>query len=256
MKRISTILILLSLLAVPTHVAIGESVSPWVRDAVALVNEERAKHGLPALSISDELSLSASKKLTDMETSKYFAHTSPAGKTPWRFFDAVGYDYRYAGENLAIHFKTPEAEHTAWMESEKHCQNILDPRFREIGMSVRKVFMEGRETVLVVQHFGTRAGEVTVASSGKEAALAMCRGEVVPIVSGATEDGEGRIALLSVQISNDMKETIDKIRMFEGRYGSSGLLAIVLFSAMQIVLVAVSLRILLAHEYREGIYPS
>jgi len=260
MKRISTIIISLSLLLVPAHAAIGETASPWVRDAIALVNEERVRHGLPELSVSESLSRSASLKLSDMERERYFAHTSAAGKTPWSFFDAAGYGYRYAGENLAIHFKTPEAEHAAWMESERHCQNILDPRFREIGMAVRKVFMEGRETVLVVQHFGTRDGEATVGASGKERALAMCRKESVPAVSGVFRDGEegsGRIALSLADIASGFRSIVpEEIRDGGLRDRMPEVSALSAFALAQVLLSIVSLRILLAREYEDGIYPS
>lgn len=259
MKRVIFSTIFIALVLLPIRPVLGGTVSPWIREAVELVNEERASRGLPPLAVSDTLSHAASLKLSDMERGKYFAHTSASGKTPWSFFDVSGYDYRYAGENLSIHFKTPAAEHAAWMESEKHCQNILDPRFREIGMAVRKVFMEGRETMLVVQLFGTERGSETVATSGKDTALAMCRGEVTPSVSGVSDegDGTGRIALFFSGISNGVRSLVPEwIRSAEEYFRAAEILAILIFSLAQILLVSISLRILLAREYREGIFPS
>lgn len=258
MKRTIFPAIFIALLFLPVYPASGETVSPWIREAVELVNEERASRKLSPLTVSETLSHAASLKLSDMERGKYFAHTSASGQTPWSFFDAAGYDYRYAGENLSIHFKTPEAEHAAWMESEKHCQNILDPRFQEVGMAVRKVFMEGRETILVVQLFGTQRGQETVASSGKDTALAMCRGEVPPSVSGASEEkGDGRIALFAASVSEGVLNLIpDQIRSAEERFRAAEILAILTFSMAQILLVSISLRILLAREYEEGVFPS
>ncbi len=261
MNRVSTIFITLSLLVIPTHTAFGESVSPWIRDAIVLVNEERVERGLPALAESEALSRSAALKLSDMETGKYFAHTSPSGATPWDFFDEAGYGYRYAGENLAIHFNTPDEEHAAWMESEKHCQNILDPRFREIGMSARKVFLEGRETILVVQHFGTLRGEETVAESDKQTAIALCRGETAERVYGVSGEGEsgvgpGRIALLSSHFRTVCDGFSGLARSLGDRYGTPGLPLVILLSLVQLAAVSVSVRILLSERYREGIYPS
>ena len=54
------------------------------------------------LAKSDMLQEAAEKKAQDMIENNYFAHTSPQGKTPWHWVEESGYDYRYAGENLAI----------------------------------------------------------------------------------------------------------------------------------------------------------
>lgn len=256
MKRILITIIVIAAATLPGLPAEASTLAtPWIREAVALVNEERVSHGLPELSVNETLSAAAALKLADMEKKGYFAHTSPEKRTPWSFFDEAGYSYRYAGENLSIHFKTPEAEHDAWMESETHCQNILDPRFLEIGMAVRKVFMEGRETVLTVQLFGTESGRGPVGGPGKEAAIAMCRGEETPAVSGASSDRIGDIgaALLSSDVTGRFgavaAEWLDSYRMTE-------LLAVLGFSVAQILTVLVAMQVLLDKEYEEGIYPS
>ena len=84
----------------------------------------------------------------------YFAHTSPAGATPWKWFDQVGYDYMYAGENLAIDFSTGEDVHQAWMNSSGHRANILNSHYRDIGIAVVSGEFNGRTTTIVIQHFG------------------------------------------------------------------------------------------------------
>lgn len=262
MKRILFPIIAIAVIMSPVRsVSATEPASPWIREALGLVNGERASHGLSELTLDGTLSRAAELKLSDMEKNGYFAHTSPAKRTPWSFFDEAGYDYRYAGENLAIHFKDPETEHDAWMESEKHCQNILDSRFRETGMAVRKVFMEGRETILTVQLFGTENGEESIgSSSGKEAAIAMCRGESVPVVSGTSEDredGSPRIALVTAG-SADMfvNAVFDLLRLPADRPGTVETLAVIGFAIAQMITVSVSVKILLAREYEDGVYPS
>lgn len=256
MKRILIIMIVMAAATLPGLPAEASMLAtPWIREAVRLVNEERVSRGLPELAVNETLSTAATLKLADMEKKGYFAHTSPEKRTPWSFFDEAGYDYRYAGENLSIHFKTPEAEHDAWMESETHCQNILDPRFGEIGMAVRKVFMEGRETVLTVQLFGTESGSEPVGASGKEAAIAMCRGEEVPAVSGASSDriGDFGAALLSSDIAGRFGATVSE---WLESYRTTELLAVVGFAVAQVLTVLVAVEVLLAKEYEDGIYPS
>ena len=59
-------------------------------------------------------------KAQDMATLGYFAHVSPDGKTPWYWIEKVGYDYQYAGENLAINFSDSKDVTNAWMASPLH----------------------------------------------------------------------------------------------------------------------------------------
>lgn len=127
-------------------------------------NNARRDAGLPTLTPNDLLQESARKKGEDMLKNSYFAHTSPAGVTPWKWFDQAGYDYVYAGENLAIDFSTAEGVHEAWMNSPGHRANILNPRYRDIGIAVVSGEFQGRTTTIVVQHFGSLTTEISKAS--------------------------------------------------------------------------------------------
>lgn len=126
------------------------------QEIISLVNQEREQAGLPGLARSDSLDHAAEAKADDMAAEGYFSHTSPEGVTPWEWFRAAGYEYRYAGENLAIHFHTASSQERAWMESRTHCENILSPKYREIGAAVRPMIFEGKETTVAVQMFGTQ----------------------------------------------------------------------------------------------------
>lgn len=123
---------------------------------IQLVNESRLSHKEDILVRNDLLTKAAQMKADDMFSNNYFAHTSPEGKTPWVWFKNVGYDYEYAGENLAIHFTNPETQHQAWMKSITHRKNILNPEYREIGVAVRRGVLEGHDTIVTVQEFGRR----------------------------------------------------------------------------------------------------
>ncbi|MFZ1719921.1 MAG: CAP domain-containing protein, partial [Candidatus Moraniibacteriota bacterium] len=125
-------------------------------EVIALSNAERREAGLPMLSENAVLDQVAQAKADDMATEGYFSHTSPSGVTPWDWFREAKYEYRYAGENLAIHFHDATSQERAWMESKKHCENILSPKYREIGVAVREMTWEGRRTTVAVQSFGTQ----------------------------------------------------------------------------------------------------
>jgi uncharacterized protein YkwD len=118
-------------------------------------NNERTKLGLTPLVYNSVLSESAKEKADDMFTNNYWAHNSPQGKTPWTFFDAVGYKYSTAGENLAKDFYNTDSLVKAWMNSPTHKANIINNKYKEIGIAVVNGTLGDVKTTLVVQHFGT-----------------------------------------------------------------------------------------------------
>lgn len=120
-----------------------------------LINQKRAGIGLIPLNLSENLSVAAANKAADMFDKNYWAHVSPTGTTPWKFFQDVNYDYLYAGENLAKDFDRSEEVVEAWMNSPSHRANILKPEYSDIGLAVVNGKLNGSETSLVVQEFGT-----------------------------------------------------------------------------------------------------
>lgn len=124
---------------------------------IDLTNASRAANGLANVTENNKLNTAALAKANDMFTNQYFAHTSPAGKTPWDFIKAAGFDYTYAGENLAIGYDSDQELHDAWMNSPTHRANIMSANFHEIGMAVVTGKYENATTTIVVQMFGTEA---------------------------------------------------------------------------------------------------
>jgi len=120
-------------------------------------NDNRQSENIPSLNENPLLDAAAKMKAEDMAEKEYFAHTSPDGTEPWYWLKRVGYDYSYAGENLAINFFDSEDVIKAWLNSPTHRQNILNPKFTEIGIATAKGTYEGRETVFIVQMFGRPA---------------------------------------------------------------------------------------------------
>ena len=153
---------LTSTLAVVVHKTHPEvlGVSYQVSDVqlLNLTNYERAQAGQPPLTLNRQLSEAAKKKSAHMFANNYWAHFAPDGTSPWDFIRGEGYSYTYAGENLAKGFTTSYDAVKAWMKSPTHKANILSPNYREVGFSVGEGKLQGEETVLIVQEFGTRDG--------------------------------------------------------------------------------------------------
>lgn len=124
---------------------------------VALANEDRSEEGVSPLEYSETLEQAAQMKANHMAEHEYFAHTSPEGVTPWHWFREVGYDFKYAGENLAVDFEESEDVNDAWMDSPGHRENILETQFTQIGIATARGMHEGEKAVYVVQLFGTPA---------------------------------------------------------------------------------------------------
>jgi len=124
---------------------------------IKYVNQSREQQGLAALTANAKLQAVAQDKLIDMIKNRYFSHTSPSGINPWHWFTKNGYDYQYAGENLAINFLTAEDEHKAWMNSPTHRKNILNSDYREIGVAVGAGEINGETSIIAVQEFGSLA---------------------------------------------------------------------------------------------------
>jgi uncharacterized protein YkwD len=104
---------------------------------VCLINQDRAQHHLPPLQASPDLNRSAQGWTNVMVSSDQFTH----GANFAARISAAGYVWRSAGENIATGYSTPNAVVRAWMASTGHCQNILNPTYRNIGtgVSVRPV---------------------------------------------------------------------------------------------------------------------
>lgn len=135
-------------------------------------NKERTARGLRPLRLDNRLSRAASEKGSYMLTKNYWAHNAPDGTTPWFFIQKTKYHYLYAGENLAKDFQNSKDVVEAWMGSKTgHRENILNVNYSDIGVAVTNGVLDGFETTLVVQMFGSEkptAAEVAAAPASPE----------------------------------------------------------------------------------------
>ena len=143
-------------------------------------NQMRIQNGLQPLSYNSVLAKAAEKKALDMFEDDYWAHIAPDGTTPWDFIKGEGYRYTYAGENLARDFNKSDSVVKAWMNSQTHRENLLNPNYTEIGFAVVNGVLNGEKTTLVVQMFGKPVGAKVVnkpAPSGETAEVAVLQEE-------------------------------------------------------------------------------
>lgn len=104
----------------------------YAEQVVALVNTERAKAGLSALTLDTEIASAALVRAKETEIS--FSHTRPDGRHFSTVLSDSGISFRGAGENIAWGQRSPEEVMNGWMNSEGHRANILNPNFTKIGV--------------------------------------------------------------------------------------------------------------------------
>jgi uncharacterized protein YkwD len=138
-------------------------------NVISEINSIRVTNGLKPLKTDPALSNAATLKSNNMIDRGYFDHYA-YGLTPWMLITNSGYDYQYAGENLAMDFNTTEGMVNAWMNSPAHRQNILNKNFQDIGVGVVKgVFTtasgQSHKTTMVTQMFGKKKSPILSVTS-------------------------------------------------------------------------------------------
>ena len=115
-----------------------------VARAVELVNAARARGvrcgsrsfaPVAPVTLSATLGDVAQGHAADMAVHNYFEHADLIGRTPADRVRASGYREQLVGENIAYGPSTVEELVQGWLDSPGHCENIMDPRFREMGLA-------------------------------------------------------------------------------------------------------------------------
>jgi uncharacterized protein YkwD len=131
------------------------------------MNTVRSQHGLRPLRLSPGLAAAADEHSRQMALQGYFAHESGDGSAFWkrvkRYYGANGFGTWSVGENLL--WSSPEVDPAGamqlWMNSPEHRANILNGRWREIGISAVHVpaapgTYKGLEVTIITTDFGVR----------------------------------------------------------------------------------------------------
>lgn len=95
-----------------------------------LVNSERAKEGLPVLTMDRELLAAANQRAAELCV--LFDHTRPSGDDCFTVSDKA------MGENIAAYQVDAEAVMDSWMNSSGHRNNIMSDRWSSIGIAAFK----------------------------------------------------------------------------------------------------------------------
>ena len=128
----------------PAQAAPGTAAPALTTRALQLVNEVRARgtrcgrHSFapaPPMVLSGTLAGVAFGHAADMAAHDYFEHQDLAGQSPADRVRAVGYREKLVGENIAYGPQSVEEVVQGWLDSPDHCENIMDPRFAEMGIA-------------------------------------------------------------------------------------------------------------------------
>jgi uncharacterized protein YkwD len=153
--------------ATPAGLSTPVSLEPLDVGVVQQVNLIRRQHGLVPVKLNPNLADAASSHSDEMASDGYFDHASFDGTAFWkrivRWYGQDGYTFWSVGENLL--YSSPEADAPKalrlWMASKPHRANILNPAWREVGVSAVHVgqgpgVYGGQPTTIITVDFGVR----------------------------------------------------------------------------------------------------
>src|SRR3989344_7329165 len=123
-------------------------------EIITLTNTVRAESKVGSVIENTQLNAAAQAKANDMATQGYFAHVGPDGREPWAWVTEAGYNYQWAGENLAVHFVDSRDIIHAWMASPSHRANLVKLVYTDIGVGIANGIYQGQPVTFVVQYFG------------------------------------------------------------------------------------------------------
>jgi hypothetical protein len=197
---------------------LGVESSITIEEIIRLTNTERQKEGLPPVTENSKLNAAAQAKAQNMFEENYWAHYSPSGKDPWLFINGAGYEFSYAGENLAKSFYESDEVVKAWMASKTHRENLLNKHYTNIGIAVLEGTLNGEKTTLVVQEFG-KPVDVAIADAGAQGQVqsiqspnesgASAQASLVPSVTLASPAPSGIPQVRSETLVASEKQTLD-----------------------------------------------
>lgn len=113
--------------------AAGTKEEQLAAQVVELVNQERAKEGLPPLQTLPAITAAAQVRVQELAIDR--SHTRPNGKDGTTAMDDEGVMSTMSGENIAFGFNTAEEPMKWWMDSPIHRMNIMMPYYTHIGVA-------------------------------------------------------------------------------------------------------------------------
>ncbi len=130
--------------AQPLRIPAAQDAAAVGRRVLQLTNQARA-HGrtcgsrrfppAPPLSLAPALTRAARAHSRDMAAHEFFSHIGSDGSTPGERITRAGYRWSRVGENIASGVGTPRKVVADWLASPEHCANIMNTRFRQMGVA-------------------------------------------------------------------------------------------------------------------------
>ncbi|QIP88240.1 CAP domain-containing protein [Streptomyces sp. Tu 2975] len=140
--------------AAPLPPAAGRALGSGAARITALINAERDKAGCSRLTVDPQLEHAARVHADDMAAHDYYAHVGPDGRDGGKRMTSAGYNWSRWAENIHRGPTDPSTVVADWLRSPEHRENILDCRFKDMGLGVNL----GPGGPWWVQDLGTRRG--------------------------------------------------------------------------------------------------
>ncbi len=110
--------------------------APELVRVLELINQERVSRGLVPVRMVPQLNDAALTHTERQAADGTIYHVDPDnGSNPGDRITWAGYRFSTWGENVAAGYASPETVMRGWMNSEGHCQNLLNPAFTEVGLA-------------------------------------------------------------------------------------------------------------------------
>jgi uncharacterized protein YkwD len=151
----------------PSPHTLATALSPLESGVLVDINAFRAQHGLAKLRLNTQLTAAARAHSAQMVHDGYFAHESADGSPFWKrvqsFYRSSPWRSWSVGENLLWSSPTidPGGALKLWLASPDHRRNLMNPRWREIGVSAVHATSApgaymGMDVTIVTTDFGVR----------------------------------------------------------------------------------------------------
>jgi hypothetical protein len=239
---------------------LGFSTSITASQVVEQTNQQRSALGLPALSMNGQLNNAALAKGNNMCAEQYWAHVSPGGTTPWVFIRNAGYRYSVAGENLARDFSDTGSMVSAWMASPTHRENIVNSKYKEIGVAIVDCMFQGSDTAIVVQMFGSQTVAVAKVPSTPKPATTIAKTTTTAVKQtpkptapataspSAQVEGEQSVPVLLANADPNLKLDSAKIPISTPYFSPLQVLKAIMVSILCILVIVLFVDMWIAHQ--------
>jgi uncharacterized protein YkwD len=103
---------------------------------ICLIDRFRRRGGLPQLREQGQLDAAAQNHDNEMVAKRFFGHGGIPASSPALRISAAGFRWGAYGEAISTGFRTPRRAVAAWLGSAPHCEILLSPEYRYIGIGV------------------------------------------------------------------------------------------------------------------------